>query len=167
MPATKEGLKKCYRYFSLSKYIHTTQTSHSIITSHCTRCFVYPEPSLSFSAHGQEREERELDHTLGHSSSNLTARKSRGVAFLLISPFLDSSPEILVQWSLGNVHFLTSLLGYADAGGPKIDLDLCTLEQYLYEGHTFPLRMITTSQATPGASLHWLQRIRVGGCMKA
>lgn len=167
MPATKEGLKKCCCYFLLSKYIHTTQTSHSIITSCCTRYFVYPEPSLSFSVHGQEREEREPDHTLGHLFSNLTARKSRGVALLLISPFLDSSPEILVQWSLGNVHFLTSLLGYADAGGPKTDLDLCTLEQYLYEGHTLPLKMFTISQATLGALLHWFQRISVGGCMEA
>ena len=75
--------------FYFQNIIHTTQTSHSIITSRCTRCFVYPEP-LSFSVHGQERGEREPDHTLGHSFSNLTAQKSRGVAVLLISAFSDS-----------------------------------------------------------------------------
>ena len=160
VPATEEGLKKCYYYFLLPKYIHTTQTSHSITTNCYSRCFVYPEP-LSISVHGQEREEREPYHTLGYSFSNLTAQRSGGGAVLLISPFLNSSPEILVQWGLGNVHFLTSLLGYTDAGGLNVDLDLCTLEHHLYEGHTLPLRkMITTSQATPGVLLHWLQRIR-------
>lgn len=53
VPATKEGLKKCYYYILLSKYYtHHKQVTLLLLVG--TRCFVHPEP-LSFSVHGQEK----------------------------------------------------------------------------------------------------------------
>ena len=90
--------------------IYTLHRQVTIFTSRCTRCFVYPEP-LFFSVHGQKkRRKRAVSHTRTFVLKPDRTEEQDG-GCLVNFPFSDSSAEILVQWGLGNLHFLTSLLG--------------------------------------------------------